>query len=591
MDSKRALKRFRLKRHSRKLRKHAQNIEEATTRHAHRFLISRWDKIREVRLHIIVWMGSVGALIALVGVQMVWFQQSYITSAPISGGTYAEAVKGPIQTLNPIFAATPAEVSARHLLFSSLYANDTTGHLKGDLATTMANKADKVFTINMRQGVKWSDGEPLTADDVVYTVELMKNPSTRSVQGVSWQGINVVALGKYAVQFTLPAAYAAFPQALTFSVLPKHVLAKVNVVQMREATYSTAPVGSGPFIINLVQTVSQATGEKIVQLDANPYYYGGRPRLDHFQLHAYPDNQSIATALKTGAVTGAGSVTSDIATGLNTMAYDTELRPVDDGVYVIFNLSQPSLKDLSVRRALQLATDTNAIRNHVYGHPKQLHLPFIADQVSGASKITTPKVDVVAASKLLDEDGWKMQNGVRTKKGTQLRLRVVIRENPDYEAALQQLASQWQKIGVQVNSQIFNTSDPSQNFTTDILQQRNYDILIDDLVIGGDPDVFAYWHSQGLLNFSGYNSKKGDDDLSSARTTSNQTLRSLKYVAFAKQWLSDVPAIGLYQPNLIYIHSKSTQAVQPDETIVSANDHYANIRYWTALQGSVYKTP
>ncbi|USN96900.1 MAG: peptide ABC transporter substrate-binding protein [Candidatus Nomurabacteria bacterium] len=591
MDSKRALKRFKLKRHSKKLKKHAQNIEEATTRHAHRFLISRWDKIREVRLHIIIWMAGVGALIALVGVQMVWFQQSYITNAAISGGTYAEAVKGPIQTLNPLFATTSAEVSASHLIFSSLYANDTTGHLKGDLAAKMTNKSDKVFTVSMKPGVKWSDGKPLTADDVIYTVELMKNPSTRSVQGVSWQGIGVVALNKYTVQFTLPAAYAAFPQALTFAVLPKHVLSKIDVVQMRESKFSTAPVGSGPFIVTLVQTVSQTTGEKIVQLDTNPYYYGGRPRLDHFQLHAYPDNQSIATALKTGAVTGAGSVTSDITSGLNEKAYDTVLRPVDDGVYVMFNLSQPSLKDSVVRRALQLATDTNAIRNQVYGHPGALYLPFIPNQVMGADKITAPKVDVAAASKLLDDDGWKMQNGVRVKNGTQLRLRVVIRENPDYEAALQQLASQWQKVGVQVDSQIFNTSDPSQNFTTDILQQRNYDVLIDDLVIGGDPDVFAYWHSQGLLNFSGYNNKNSDDDLSSARTTSDQTLRSLKYVAFAKQWLADVPAIGLYQPNLIYVHSKNTQAVQPENTVVSADDHYANILYWTALQGLVYKTP
>lgn len=591
MDSKRALKRFKLKRHSRKIKKHAQNIEEATTRHAHRFLISRWDKIREVRLHIIVWMASVGVLIALVGMQMVWFQQGYITKAPIDGGTYAEAVKGPINTLNPLYAATPAEVSASRLLFSSLYSYDTTGHLKGDLATTMTIKGDKVYTVTMRKDAKWSDGEPLTADDVTYTLELMKNPATRSVQGASWQGIAVVQVDTYTVQFTLPAAYAAFPQALTFAVLPKHILKKVEPVQMREAPFSNAPTGSGPFVVNLLQTVSQTTGEKIVQMDVNPDYFNGRPRLDHFQLHAYPDSQSITTALRIGAVTGAGTMTSDVVSGLDAKSYNTVFRPVNDGVYVLFNLTQPSLKDSTVRRALQLATDTNAIRNEIYGHPQQLYLPFIPSQVAGANTIPAPKTNVAAASQMLDKAGWKIQNGVRTKNGTQLRLRVVIRENPDYDTALQTLASQWQKIGVQVDSRIFNTSDPSQNFTTDILQQRNYDVLIDDLVIGGDPDVFAYWHSQGLLNFSGYNNKNSDDDLSSARTTSNPSLRSLKYLAFAKQWLADVPAIGLYQPNLIYVHSKSTQAVQPDETIVSADDHYANVMYWTALQGSVYKTP
>jgi len=590
MDGKRALRKFRLKRHSRKIKKHAQNIEEATTRHAHRFLISRWDKIREVRLHIIVWMAGVGALIALVGIQMVWFQRSYIVQAPVSGGTYAEAVKGPLNTLNPLFAATPAEISASRLLFSSLYAYDSTGHLKGDLASSMTNKGDKVFTVSMRQDAKWSDGTPLTAKDVMYTVSLMKNPTARSVQGASWQGINVKQIDNYTVQFTLPAAYAVFPQALTFAVLPEHILNTIDPVQMREFAFSNAPVGSGPFNVKLLQTINRSTGEKIVQMDINPTYYNGRPRLEHFQLHVYPNNESIAAALKIGAVTGAGATTSAIASGLDRNAYNIVFRPVNHGVYAIFNLLQPSLKDPVVRRALQLATDTDIIRDKLYGRPQQLYLPFIADQVVGASRIPSPKTDVATATRMLDESGWRLKDGVRTKNGTQLRLRVVIRENPDYEAALQQLAAQWQKIGVQVDSQIFNTADPSQDFATDVLQQRNFDVLIDDLDIS-DPNVFVYWHSQGLLNFSGYNDKNADDDLASARTTSDPKLQSLKYIAFAKQWLADVPAVGLYQPNLIYIHSKSTQAVQPDETIVSAENHYANILYWTALQGSVYKTP
>ena len=124
-----------------------------------------------------------------------------------------------------------------------------------------------------------------------------------------------------------------------------------------------------------------------------------------------------------------------------------------------------------------------------------------------------------------------------------------------------------------------------------MLQQRNYDVLLDELAIGGDPDVFAYWDSKGLLNFSNYSNQVADDALASARTRSDPALRSVKYLAFAKQWLADAPAIGLYQPNYIYVHSKSTNAVQPDETIVSGAEHFANVRNWTAKQGYLYKTP
>lgn len=591
MDGKKGWKRFELKKRSKTLKKHARRLEDVTTRHAHRFLISRWDKIREVRLHIIIWLASVGMLIAVVGIQMVWFQQSYITKAPISGGTYAEAVKGSIQTLNPLYAATPAELSASHLLFSSLYSVDTTGHLKGDLATAMKDESDKIFTIKLRHDARWHDGKPLTADDVVFTVGLMKNPAAHAVMATSWQKVGVEKIDDYTVKFTLPASYAAFPQALTFGVLPAHLLKDISPSALRGAGFSTAPIGSGPFKLRLLQVVSQAAGRKIVHLDANSDYYAGSPRLDHLQLHVYKDDDGIARALKTGEANGASDVASDVAAKVDKGQYETVIRPVNDGVYAIFNTTQSVLKDPVVRRALQMATDTATIRHKIYGNPAQLYLPYVSDQITGTETIPAPVMDIPGAEKLLDGAGWVLKDGVRSKGESKLHLRVVTRKNTDYETVLETIAPQWRKLGVQVDTQIFDTSDPTQNFTTDILQQRNYDVLLDEMVIGGDPDVFAYWHSRGQLNFANYGNATSDDDLSSARTTSDMRLRSVKYVAFAKQWLADVPAIALYRSNFIYVHTKNTETVQPDETIISADEHYANVRYWTARQGTVYKTP
>lgn len=125
-----------------------------------------------------------------------------------------------------------------------------------------------------------------------------------------------------------------------------------------------------------------------------------------------------------------------------------------------------------------------------------------------------------------------------------------------------------------------------------MLQQRNYDVLLDELAIGGDPDVFAYWDSKALLNFSNYSNQIADDALASARTRSDFCTPLGQVPRFCEaKWLADAPAIGLYQPNYIYVHSKSTNAVQPDETIVSGAEHFANVRNWTAKQGYLYKTP
>ena len=93
----------------------------------------------------------------------------------------------PVQSLNPLFAKSPAELSASGLLFSSLYSFDSSGHLRGDLATAIRDEGDKVFTVKLRNDARWHDGKPVTADDVVFTVDLMRNSSTHAVM-YSWLG-------------------------------------------------------------------------------------------------------------------------------------------------------------------------------------------------------------------------------------------------------------------------------------------------------------------------------------------------------------------------------------------------------------------
>lgn len=590
-EKKTGWKQFELKKRSKRIKKHARRAEGATIRHTRKFLVNRWDNIRDVRLHIIFWLGGVALLIAIVGLQVTWFQRSYIATAAVSGGTYAEAVKGPIETLNPLYATSPAELAASHLLFSSLYVNDSTGHLKGDIATTMTNENNKVFTVKLRRDAKWHDGQPITAKDVVYTVAVMKIASARAVMSASWQGVEARQINDDTVQFTLPASYAAFPQALTFAIIPQHILNSLDPATLRESSFSSVPVGSGPFKLRLLQTLSQSTGRKIVHMDSNANYYDGKPRLDRLQLHVYNDDDSVTRALRTGEVTAASDISSDVAKTVNTKRYDIITKPINSGVYALFNLSQPGVKDAAVRRALQIGTDTSVIRQQLYKKPEQLYLPFVHGQVPAADAIPAPVYNSVAANKLLSDNGWVLKDGVRTKGTEKLRLRVVTRKNNDYETALKAIISQWQDLGVQVDSQVFDPTDASQSFTEQVLQQKNYDVLLDELVIGGDPDVFAYWHSRGLLNFSNYGNQTSDDSLASARSRSDPSLREVKYTTFAKQWLSDAPAIGLYQSNFIYVDSKTTESIKPTEKIISSDEHYAGVRYWTSNQGTVYKTP
>ncbi len=570
--------------------------EGVTTRHARKFILGRLDNIRSVRRHIIDWLVLVGVMIFAVGAQFIWFQQSYQTVAAAPGGTYAEASLGPIDTLNPLYASSSAEIAASRLLFSSLFTYDATGHLHGDLAQSIQVDASGTnYTIKIRPNVYWHDGELLTARDVAFTVNLIKNPETRSPLRINWNDVTANAVDDTTIQFHLPAVYAAFGNALTFSVLPEHILASVDPATIRENTFSRSPIGSGPFSFLLLQTVNASEQQKIVHMTAFDKYYGGMPKLNRFEIHSYNTQDAIIRALRTGEVNAAADLTGTDAAQIDTHNYTITSQPDDSGVYALLNTASPVLKDKSVRQALQLATDTSAIRKSVTGVTLPLGLPFINGQLTGYEIPSPPAADATKAASLLDAAGWKAVNGIRQKDGQKLALSVVTTKNLQYEKALEAIAGQWRKLGIVVNTNVVDMNDPSTNFVQNTLQARNYDVLLYELFIGADPDVYAYWNSSQATpngyNFSNYANKAADDALASARSRLEPELRNAKYKAFARQWLDDVPAIGLYQPEVEYVYNKHVHSIEGGATLVSPNDRYENVLDWTVNQKPVYKTP
>lgn len=596
-DERRGWKQFReLKFDSRKISKRMKKAEGVTTRHARKFIVKRLDNIRNVRRQIIGWLLLVGAMIIAVGMQYFWFQSSYQTTAAARGGTYAEASLGPVDTLNPLFAASSAENSASRLMFSSLYSYDQTGHAHGDLAENMkVDKTGKVYTVEIRSGVLWHDGANLTAEDIAFTINLIKNPETRSPLRVSWQDISVKALSETTVQFKLPAVYAAFPGALTFPVLPKHVLGDVAPGAVRENVFSRSPVGSGPFKFSLLQTANATRHQKVVYMTANEKYYGGEPMLARMEVHAYDTQDDIIQALKTGEVSAAADLAGTDPSQIDMHSYKILNQPTNSGVYAIFNTEAPLTRDETIRRALQLATDTNAVRSSLPMGVPQLTLPFIDGQVTGKGLARPPQPNAKKAAALLDKAGWKLRGGVRQKKGQKLALTVATTRSNQYEKALESLAGQWRKLGITVHTNVVNTADPSTNFVQDVLQRRNYDILLYELFIGADPDVYAYWHSSQAsmrgYNFANYVNGNADAALASARSRLEPALRNAKYKAFAQQWIKDVPAIGLYQSTAEYVVNKRVSSVDPGSRLISTYDRYANVLSWSVNQKSVYKTP
>ena len=577
------------KRHAKRLHK----VEMATRRHAHRFIVRRIDNVRLAAREITIWLVLVGLIIGGIGVQLLWGQGGYIVSAERAGGVYVEGSQGEIKSINPLFVTTNAEASVARLIFSSLYTYDTTGTLSQDLATDMhVDETQRVYTVTLRDNVRWHDGQQLTAKDVVFTINLIKNPAVHSPLRVNWLDVSVKAISDKSVQFTLPAVYAAFPHALTFPIVPEHLLKDVAVSAVRESGYSLAPVGSGPFVFKRLQEADTVSRQRVVHLQSNSDYYRGAPKISRFELHAYPDEASLVRAVNAGELSGASDISVTGARDIKSRRVNTTPLMVDSGVYLIINTKGDVLNDAAVRRALQQATDVTAIQKELGGGVRSLEGPLLSNQVTGTDVPKAPVVDVQKAAEALDAAGWKLSGSNRVKDGKKLEFTITTTKKKEYEAILSLIKEQWRKVGVTVHTNaVETTSGSASSFDQNILQSRNFDILLYELAIGADPDVYAYWYSSSRYNFSGYANTFADTSLVSARSRLEPELRNAKYKQFIKQWLEDAPAIALYQPAVQYVTSDDVNTVKPGLSLVSNADRYAGVQYWTVAKDQVYKTP
>lgn len=572
--------------------KHA---EGATQRHASRFILRRIENVRLVMTEIMIWLAAIALLIAGLGIQYSWNSQGSKKDGAKSGGVYVEGVIGNISTLNPLLAASEPEQAVSRLLFSSLYNYDVTGALHTDLAESMTVKDDKVYTIKLRNAA-WHDGKKLTAEDVVYTINLIKNPQVRSPLRVNWLDISARAIDDSTVEFMLPAVYAGFSHALTFPVIPKHILQTVSPSSMREADFSSNPVGSGPFAVKRVQTSESTSSTDVVRMEPNTKYYGAVSTLSRLELRAYGNESLLVKAVNSGEVSAASGLSLSAADNIKSKQYSTKHWLLNKGVYLLMNNRSQTLQDARVRQALRYATDTSSIRATVGDNVARLDTPILQSQI--AQKLpAAPDYNLDKAKALLKEAGWTYNQGQwKGKDGRPLAVAVTTSSGRDeYKKIVDTLKQQWSRLGVDVQLREIDTSSTTTSFVQSVLQPRDYDALLYELELGADPDVFAYWHSSQAsasgYNFANYSNRTVDNDLVGGRSRTNSALRAAKYIQFVNQWLNDAPAIGLYQSVGSYVLNNGASIVEPRGSLNTMNDRYADVTTWSTGKASVYKTP
>ncbi len=522
-----------------------------------------------------LFLGMLGALIAITAVASVFaLEHKLLVIVPAYGGTLVEGGVGSPRFINPLLAISDADNDLTTLTYAGLMGISGGGSLVPVLAQSYTVSPDgKTYTFTLRPNAQFSNGMPVTAQDVVYTVEKAQDPALKSPEYADWAGIGVTAVDPHTVRFTLPRPYAPFLELTTLGILPSELWKGASVEDFPFSQLETHPVGAGPFMVTSVSRNSSGLITNVT-LAENPHYPLGRPYLGGLQFKFYSRIEDLASALKNGAIESAyGISTPGALLAPYSRIFGVFLNPSENQAY-----SQPA-----VREALSLAIDRQALVQNVLGG----YATAIMGPVPPGSGITQAAIPsaanyTAAAAQVLERAGWSYDSNAREWKNGKLTLQnITLRTSNASELKNVALAVQrdWQQLGVTVSVELYEPGDLSQN----VIQPRAYDALLYGEVIGRSQDLYAFWNSQEQnnpgLNVALYANKSVDALLEDARTNPNPKARLSDLQQIEITIASDYGAVFLYAPDFVYSVPAGLRGVKLPQ-IAAPADRFANVSKW-----------
>lgn len=565
--------------------------ELIVSKHIHTFFFEKFANLRNVKNLVLVWLFLMSGLLLSVMFFRIIGESSYMKNNFSNGGTYSEGIVGEVKNLNPFFASSDPEKSFAKLAFASLYNVDTSGKINTELADSVStNNNFRDFNLKIHQDAEWSDGKKITADDVIFTVNLLKNKLVNSSRYESWTKVKTSKINDYEIRFEMPTTSKLVLYTLDFPILPVHILGEVDPSKLRENSFSQNPITSGEFKF---KSVGSSNGKTTISLAKNEKYFAGTPKLDYFEIVAYTKKQQLIEALVKGEVAASPSAELNDLPGYERTKLAEKSSKINSGFYAFLNNSSAILKDKAVRQSIQKGVDVAKIRSKM-SSVSRIDLPIINDGIK-SDLPEAPKTNKDEAEKMLDSVGWKKQNKTRFKNGQEMKITLATISDPNLERASKELKNQLENLGFSVEMTVSDKDDKTGSFIQSIIQPRAYDILLYRIDFGVDTDIYAFWHSSQAtskgLNFANYSDAVSDDLLLNSRNAASDSEKNDQLVLFLKRWLSQAPAIGIAQAHSNYVYRKSIKTYSSNNSLVDALSRYSDVRYWQIEKANLYKTP
>ncbi len=347
------------------------------------------------------------------------FYFKYTKVVPDSGGEFIEGMIGHPRFINPIYAiASDVDRDLTEIIYSGLMKYDEQGRLIPDLAKEYETAEDgRIYEFTLKDNLFWPDGFAITAEDILFTIKTIQNPSFKSPLRVNWLGVKVDKISDQKLRFELKNPSAIFLENMTIKIMPQHIWEEISYQNFPLSLYNLKPVGSGPYKI---KKISQDKNGNITSLELvpNQNYYGVKPSISKLEFLFFESEEKIIKAFNSGKIKSFALLSSTKYKDVKKGKAITNKISLPRYFSVFFNPEKSKLlAEKNIRLALNYGTDKNGLINEILPENAILVDSPILPEIYNFEKPTTVYgFDDNLANELLDKIGFDQQdNGIRTQ--------------------------------------------------------------------------------------------------------------------------------------------------------------------------------
>ena len=525
--------------------------------------------------------------------------KSFMVSVPMEGGTIKEGIIGTPRFVNPVLASTEADRALVTLVYSGLMRKSIDGTIIPDLAESVTTTPDGLsYTFVLKNEIYFHDKKPITVDDVIFTINAIKDPIIKSPRKGNWDGVTTERVDDRTIKFTLKQPFANFLENATVPIMPAHIWEN-SPIELNEA--NLYPVGSGPYQVLKVNKESSGIVNSYELISFKDFTLG-KPYIRKINLSFYPNEDDALAAERDGKIDQLGSISPENTINLrekdSTIA--SSVLPRIFGLF--FNQNENQIfTNKNVVSAIEKALDKDRIIKEVlggYGVSIDNPIPAHVLPSTSTSALSTQEAKIEEAKEILKRDGWSIgENGFlektitdsnKKKTTTNISFSISTGNAPELAKSAEIIKENLTALGMKVDVKVFEVGNLNQS----VIRPRNYDALLFGEIVNTESDLYAFWHSSERkdpgLNVAMYTNAKVDKILEDTFGNQDQAARQKKYMQMVDEIKKDMPAVFLYSPSFIYLVSKDLQGLNIDH-LIFPSDRFLNAYLWYTKTDNVWK--